>query len=140
MPVLCSEKIVSAFLQIFQLMLGQKFEITFVATFIDFKNFTSWTSVFHYLDASLPLLKSRHKKLRACVLVNSFSMVVPQKVFNNEWPSQSVLIGFVRFELMTCTALSHEHHFRACFALNYFCRDLWTLIPMLLLRALRSVV
>ena len=28
------------FLQIFQLTLGQKFEITLVATFIDFKNFT----------------------------------------------------------------------------------------------------
>ena len=56
-------------------MLGQKFEITLVATFIDFKNFTSWTSVFHYLDPSLPLLKSGHGKLRALVLVNLFSMV-----------------------------------------------------------------
>ena len=71
------KKIVSTFLQIFQLMLGQKFEITLVATFIDFKNFTSWTSVFHYLDPSLPLLKSRHEKLRAHVLVNLFSMVLP---------------------------------------------------------------
>ena len=34
-----------------------------------------WTSVFHYLDPSLPLLKSGHEKLRARVLVNSFSMV-----------------------------------------------------------------
>ena len=64
----------SAFLQIFQLTIGQKFEITLVATFIDFKNFTSWTSVFHYLDPSLPLLKSRHEKLQASVLVNLFSM------------------------------------------------------------------
>ena len=58
------KKIVSAFLLIFQLMLGQKFEITLVATFIDFKNFTSWTSVFHYLKPSLPLLKSGHEKLQ----------------------------------------------------------------------------
>ena len=34
----------------------------------------SWTSVFHYLDPSLPLLKSGHEKLRARVLVNLFSM------------------------------------------------------------------
>ena len=45
-----------------------------MATFIDFKNFTSWTSVFHYLDPSLPLLKSTHEKLQARVLVNLFHM------------------------------------------------------------------
>ena len=50
MPVLHLEKIVSAFLQIFQLMLGQKFEITLVATLIDFKN---W----YYLRKCTPLKK-----------------------------------------------------------------------------------
>ena len=68
------KKLCLLFLQIFQLMLGQKFEIILVATFIDFKNFTLRTSVFHYLDPFLPLLKSGHEKLRARVLVNLFSM------------------------------------------------------------------
>ena len=56
MPVLHLEKIVSAFLQIFQLMLGQKFEITLVATLIDFKN---W----YYLRKCTPLKKKicRHQ-------------------------------------------------------------------------------
>ena len=57
----------STFLQIFQLTLGQK-----NAKSPWWQH--SWTSVFHYLDPSLPLLKSRHKKLRARVLVNLFSM------------------------------------------------------------------
>ena len=51
-----------------------KRKVTLVVTFIDFKNFTSWTSVFHYLDPSLPLLKRGHEKLWARVLVNLFSM------------------------------------------------------------------
>ena len=54
----------SAFLQIFQLMLGQK-----NAKSPWWRH--SWTSVFHYLDPSLPLLKSGHKKLgmRSCKFV-----------------------------------------------------------------------
>ena len=66
--ILQSKKFVSAFLQIFQLTLGQK----------NVKSpwwQHSWTSVFHYLDPSLPLLKSGHEKLRAHILVNLFSMV-----------------------------------------------------------------
>ena len=59
------KKIVSAFLQIFQLMLGQK-----NAKSPWWRH--SWTSVFHYLDPSLPLLKSGHKKLWAHILVNFF--------------------------------------------------------------------
>ena len=78
----------SAFLQIFQLMLGQK-----NAKSPWWRH--SWTSVFHYLDPSLPLLKSGHKKLQARVLVNLFSMVKPNKNYITHAWHISIVVGLL---------------------------------------------
>ena len=72
----------SAFLQIFQLMLGQKKAKSPWCTDSMPWWQHSWTSVFHYLDPSVPLLKRGHKKLQAPVLVNLFSMDGLQIYFN----------------------------------------------------------
>ena len=82
MPIYNQKKIVSAYLQIFQLMLGQKnLGAQHGMSYRDLCCLYLYISVLGgdihrhlFLDPSLPLLKSGQEKLRARVLVNSFSM------------------------------------------------------------------